>query len=337
MIVIKTKQRENEERSILGQLTPIVNDGYSGKEIQPELEEALPIFIHNIINSYQEVDLISSDLIGSPHLTEWTAEIGDMYDSDTILASVIQAFSDLKTTGNRFHTVNGPMFNCRNDNGTTRNRRVDNMNVQMTFVPGTHPNELIEEFCVLNTTFLQGLFLAHTDIFLFNILVTKSYDENMNPTIGITYRIAFDGMRNKPTPPPTKKLKEDEDPIKKYSEVHEEPELNDPDFIEEFSKRKGVKVNSETGVLELDGKPMLKDYWLGTPSDDRPVSIETLDEEPNEALKDAAERFLMAQYHGAYEFSRPGQKRVKIPYYKKPSGWHIFWMRTLLGINYIKY
>jgi len=361
MKINKSTQQELIEPSLIAQMQPIMKDGYCDKSLQPELSNALPLLIYNIVNNYSEQDLITDDLIATNHLSEYLATVTDTYEADTVIATIIQAFSDLKTNGKEFHTGIAPRINININN---QNKVITLETIGLTF---TFKNDLetdMELFCVFLTKQLQDFIDKWKYIIFYNVSVIKTYDTDMNPQIMLMFIMSGEE-------PDTRQHVNIEEEYEINGNLHEEePEIDaefpdssnyanehvesaDDDFMERFALHAKLIDNgpmshdmSEAGHIELGSKPLNfnpMSEWIPHPGDPEDFTTEIIEEDddlaPNTGLKDASSRYRPGnkEFIGAYEFGKPGYKMCSIPYHTKPSMWNRFWTRILLGITWIDY
>lgn len=339
MILIKTKQRELQESGIISQMLPLIKTGYAGKKLQPELKSALPLFLHNIVNTLVINDLISSDLLHTPYINDNLLEITDNFDNSSVIALLLQAFSDLDTKGKIFECSEGMLSNSRID-GQTETIRIDTHSIKASLV-GELDSEL-ERYCKIITTYLQNYIKDSKYIILHNITLMLSYDDKLAPSLILnmlmTKRVQHTEVLDDDIDDPD----ENTETLSAYGYADLHAEEPTEDFLERFGR-----VNLKTGEIEINGKVQLaysKEFWFPSPDDSESPELELLiDEdddypEPNEALKNAAIRYLdNTKQQGEYQFRRPGQKRGSIPYDKKPSFIHRIFSKLLFGMEWVNY
>lgn len=261
--VIKNKARELYEPNIISTWTPTILSAYDDGQIQPELEKALPLFIHNIANSPVS-DYISSDLIGTNNLNDRLINFTDEFDETELVSIIINAFSMLDTKGKKFDVAEGSKFSCVL-NKQRKILSISDYSWKYTYTSREFNNEginsrdfMIAFTCEKIAVFLQELINGYDDIVLYNTVIIKSYDESMMPTLNIIFKISL----NTKVPlniAPEEDLESDSDEV--------------GEFFEEFNKRNKLNtinvLDDNSTVTEIREEMDETEYILSSTENER--------------------------------------------------------------------
>lgn len=243
--VIRSKHREQQESSIISKWTPVILSAYDYGTIQPELKNALPLFINNISESEIE-DYISTDLIGTNQLNDKLINFTDFFDRTQLTSIIINAFSLLNVKGKSIDVSEGPRFSCIHNN----QRKVystdtiqfkyssDNLNLD-EIVSANISGIISHDICESLSNFLQELFDGFNDIVLYNVNIFKTYNDNIEPTLIINFKLSRLSNVSKGA------LLEDV-----LEEINETQDSDDSDeFMNEFNRRNNIGMNNSSSDI----------------------------------------------------------------------------------------